>query len=51
MNNNSTTAYLAFNADIGAIMNIQNARYNSSEHSDENVSISCVINGEMCAFP
>ena len=32
-------------------MNIQNARYNRSKHSDENVSISCVINGRHLCVP
>lgn len=32
-------------------MNIQNARYNKSKHSDENVSISCVINGRHVCVP
>ena len=32
-------------------MNIQNARYNRSRHSDENVSISCVINGRHLCVP
>ena len=32
-------------------MNIQNARYNKSRHSDENVSITCVINGRHLCVP
>jgi len=32
-------------------MNIQNARYNRSKHSDENVSISCVMNGRNVCVP
>ena len=32
-------------------MDIQKAKYNKSKHSDDNVSISCVMNGRHVCVP